>query len=485
MDIVLNEVTYSLPSRSFLIDFSLSQKRQLPVVKEFVVRYLFIQKMVEPDLIAGFFGFSMSELYNVLDDLSEERLIEWDSNTVKLTQYALERFEEFDGKAVPRFFEVSDEKDVIKFDLLSYRLITERSDGSYSPSNIEVKLPEDAYKNSILKAQTAFDEQFVEYLEKIKQVDVFNDSSELYKINSTVQKDELMLPIKVSYFIDSESVSHPYIEYADSWMDDWDKDKDILAEINKSVNEESRKCISQDQEVAAREYIEQNIDPILDRYISNGSINYVELFRDYEASQGIIDIKTRMLVGNLYIKENKKKIFSLLNDEYGDKNKIPAKGGIWNVWTDHKIWGRTIEMENFIRDIKSKFDSRYKPGKIVLCLSVDSIKEGFELEQIYKRADLPLQGISVPYVNTQTEIFWIPNVLFACLCHFEDSNFGNQTIPIGYVTTDPNRIAQVETNIINWVRDKSTMNDHFERRGVKEDKKIFNKIILKLLDDGA
>ncbi len=483
MDIVINEVTYSLPSRSFLIDFSLSQKRQLPVVKEFVVRYLFIQEMVEPDLIAGFFGFSTSELYNVLEDLSEERLVEWDSSSVKLSQYAAERFEEVDGKAIPRFFEVSDEKDVIKFDLLSYRLITERSDGYNSPSNIEVKLSADSYKHSTQKAQRAFDEQFVEYLEKIKQVDVFNDSSELYKINSVVQKDEVMLPIKVRYFIDSESVNHPYVEYADSWLEDWDKDKEILSEINISVNEDTKNKVNQNQEITAREYIAGNADPILGRYISGGAVNYVDLFGDYEESRGVIDLKTRMLVGNIYIKENRDKIFGLLNEGYGEKNKIPAKGGLWNVWTDNKIWGRTIEVESFVRDLKLRFDSRYKPGQIALCLSADSFQEGYALEKIYKRANLPLQGISIPYVNTQTEILWIPGVLFTCLFHIEDNNFGNQTIPVGYATTDPDRIAQVASNVANWIKDESSTNDYFERRGVKEEKKVFTNIILKLLED--
>jgi len=37
MKIQLNKVCYGLPAKSFFIDYTVSQKRQLPVVKEFIV----------------------------------------------------------------------------------------------------------------------------------------------------------------------------------------------------------------------------------------------------------------------------------------------------------------------------------------------------------------------------------------------------------------------------------------------------------------
>ena len=101
MDIVINEVTFSLPVRSFLIDYSVSQHRQLPVVKEFVVRFIFSIERCMPEIIQVFFGFSTNELLVVLSDLEEEKLTQWDeNNNVLLTNYAKQRFEQINGKSL-------------------------------------------------------------------------------------------------------------------------------------------------------------------------------------------------------------------------------------------------------------------------------------------------------------------------------------------------------------------------------------------------
>ena len=111
MEFVINEVTYSLPCRSFVIDYAVSEKRKLAVVKEFTIRLLYSLKGITPEKIASYFGFTVDETQVVLASLQEERLIKWDDGSVELTTYAYDRFEEVNGKAEPRFFEVEDKID--------------------------------------------------------------------------------------------------------------------------------------------------------------------------------------------------------------------------------------------------------------------------------------------------------------------------------------------------------------------------------------
>ncbi|MDN3436442.1 hypothetical protein QMA03_18905 [Pseudoalteromonas sp. APC 3356] len=132
MEFVINEVTYSLPCRSFVIDYAVSEKRKLAVVKEFTIRLLYSLKGITPEKIASYFGFTADETQVVLASLQEERLIKWDDGSVELTTYAYDRFEEVNGKAEPRFFEVEDKIDSVTFDLLSYKLVAESSSGSVS-----------------------------------------------------------------------------------------------------------------------------------------------------------------------------------------------------------------------------------------------------------------------------------------------------------------------------------------------------------------
>ena len=93
MELLINQVSFSLPIKSFLIDYSVSQKRELPIVKEFVIRFLFSTEGCSQSSIANFFGFNDSEMQAVLNDLDEEGLVVWEGESVILSQYAVGKFE--------------------------------------------------------------------------------------------------------------------------------------------------------------------------------------------------------------------------------------------------------------------------------------------------------------------------------------------------------------------------------------------------------
>ncbi len=253
MEFIINEATYSLPCRSFVIDYAVSQKRKLAVVKEFTIRLLYALRDVSPDKIANYFGFTIEETQIVLADLQEEKLIKWDDGNVTLTSYAHDRFEQVNGRAEPRFFEVEDQIDNVTFDLLTFKLISNSASGSISPNNMEIPLPESAMGNLTEKAKSAFDLQFNSFLEKAKGVDTYSDGTELYKINQVYNRNDRLLPVKVQYIITSESVQHPTIRYADKWMDEWDEDKSLYAAI--CTQSESSSIVQSNLGTALEEYL--------------------------------------------------------------------------------------------------------------------------------------------------------------------------------------------------------------------------------------
>ena len=82
MKVLINEASFSLPAKAFNIDFAVVEKRQLPVVKEFVVRFIYSIEQCNPELIANFFGFKANEITDVLEDLEIEGLICWEDGDV-------------------------------------------------------------------------------------------------------------------------------------------------------------------------------------------------------------------------------------------------------------------------------------------------------------------------------------------------------------------------------------------------------------------
>lgn len=475
MDIVINEVTYSLPCREFMIDYSVSQRRQLPVVKEFVVRFMFIVGSCEPVEIRNYFGFTDSELDIVLLDLQEERLIKWSEDEICLTSYALERFEEVDGKAMPRFFEISDQLDKVKFDMMSYKLITQRFEGQQRPNNIEISISEDAFLNTTSKVEAAFNQSFSTYLEKVKGVDVFSEQKELYKINQVYAKNEFMLPIKVQYFIDSDHHDHPLLEFADDWVQDWDEDNAVMAAINKSLTEQRRATPPQLR--AIQSYLDVTQDPVIDSFLSDVEVDVASFLSTYNLKNTAYSTKGRMLVGNLYTEENQRVIHELLDGEVGEEEFLPARGAIWSVCVDGKMWGRCPDLEVFAESIKSRLDPRRSLGSVALCLHVDTKRQANELSNLYRSPSISLLGVSSPFGNTQTEVLLIPDVLVACLFHHYDDNFGNLTVPLGYVTTDGAQIDAVHRKLIEWSKSTNSLNDLFERRNGQSESTVRSRFI--------
>jgi len=481
MDIVINEVTYSLPCREFMIDYSVSQKRQLPVVKEFIVRFLFIMNTCDPAEIGNYFGLSDSELKAVLLDLQEEKLIKWveeEEGVVSLTGYALERFENVDGKAMPRFFEVDDQFDSVKFDLHSFRVIPKRFSGEYKPNNIEIKPAADAFSNTTSKIESAFNQQFYSFLEKVKGVDIFNDPKELYKINEIQIKREFLMPVKVSYFLDTEDSSHPFMDLEED-VQEWDEDNMVLSAINKSLNEGSTPATSQVNQLKA--YLQSTLDPVLSNFFSDDGLDINSLLSSYEHQNRVYSQNGRMLVGNLYTDDNAKLFTELLKQAGFDKaHKIRSKGAAWLVDANSKMWGRCPELEKFAYNLLEQFDDRRKPS-ITLCMNVDSTQEAIALRDRYQSPSVKLQGVTESFCNSETEVFIIPGVLVACLFHKADSNFGSLSLPFGYVTTDESQVDALQEKIWGWLNSPRSTNNYFERRDVDEKDSVRTKYLEKVL----
>jgi len=480
MEILINTVTFALPVRRFLVDYAVTKQQQLPVVKEFVVRFIFTLQECHPDAIQQFFGMSSKELYTVLSNLREERLIVWENDQIKLSQYALSRFDSVGKSYVPRFFEITDQLDSVTFELLSYKMISDFAEGRWYPGNVELGLEPEAYKGTSEKAASAFDQKFTSFLERVKGLDTFSDHTSLYKINSVTPRADQQLPIHANFYADLPVLKRPIIEYADEWVDEWDDDQTIMSAINKSLSSsKSAKIRSQDQAQAVMDYLHSTFDPFLGDCITRDGIdlNRVVLVSNTEHDP---EAKTRMLFGNLYTPDNSSLILRLLDElqtqgiDEGQK-KLDANGIIWTVSQDDKLWGRSREFSDFIDALNERLDGRKSPGKVVLALEVSSVQEARQVQDIYNFSKPEFQGVDAPFINRDSEILLVPDCLVACLFHIKHQEFGSLTIPIGYVSTDSKYVRAVHSKIKAWVADDRKFNSNLRRSPPRDE---YNNLII-------
>jgi len=478
MKIQLNKVCYGLPAKSFFIDYTVSQKRQLPVVKEFIVRLIHSLTLVSVESLQSYFGFSNSEILAVIDDLHEESLIEWSDDKIKLSDYASGHFSEVDGQMVPRFFEVADKVDTVHFEMNGFKMLPNGvKKGGANDLCISLTLANDCYKNLTDKAQSAFDTNFQQFREVVKEDDIFSDRQELYKINQVAHKYDAIIPIEVEYFIDSESPTELKTEYESSAVDEWDSSRSLFTVMDKAIPNSSYS----NEAKFFSDYLEATQDPFLTKYWddSSKSLNFDILVNHFKSGEIHNQKQSNLIIGNLYSELNAKGILETLKEKLDGKSQ--SSGLIWFTNADSNTWGRTQAISSLVSNILALFDKRKKTSKAVLVMSCNSRQEAFELNKRYRTVDAHLLDCTTKFGGDSSEILLIPNVMVACLHHAQFGDDRNIRFPVGYVSFDQKVVSSVTNSALAWSGTGTQFNNYFEKKFTEDNDTVLNKVFSPIL----
>lgn len=478
MKIQLNKVCFGLPAKSFFIDYTVSQKRQLPVVKEFIVRLMHSLSSVSVDSLQNYFGFSESEMLAVIDDLLEESLIEWNEDKIELSDYASSHFSEVDGQMLPRFFEVADKVDTVHFEMHGFKMLPNGvKKGGASDLCISLKLASDCYKKLPEKAQSAFDTNFQQFREVVKEEDIFSERQELYKINQVAHKYDSIIPLDVEYYIDSSSPTELKTEYESSAVDEWDNTKSFFTIMDNAIPNHS----ASNEAKRFLEYIDTSQDPFLMKYWDDASksLNFDVLVNHFKNGEIHDNQDTQLIIGNLYSDLNAKGIIKELKEKF--ESKPQSSGLIWFTNSDSNTWGRTKAIGSLVSGICSLFDKRKKTSSTVLVMPCDSRQEAFELNKTYRTVDADLLDCTTKFGGGSSEVLLIPNIMVACLYHAQFGDDRNIRFPVGYVSFDEKIVNKVANSALAWSDSKTKFNHFFEKKHTEDNETVLNKLFRPIL----
>ncbi|MEZ8028125.1 hypothetical protein [Enterovibrio norvegicus] len=479
MKIQLGKVCFGLPMKSFFMDYTVSKKRELPVVKEFVIRLIYSLSSTSLEAIQDYFGLTSKEMLAIVDDLQEENLIEWEAGKIKLTYYAMSKFTEEDGNLRPTFFEVTDEVSPVEFELYSFRMLS--TDVRHSGSqdfNVSLNLPDECYRSLLSKAQNAFDTNFNLFRELVLKEDVFSEIKELYKINQVSDRFDSTLPLEVEYFLDTDSPNTLKMEYVSKTVDEWDEDKSMFSLMDSTIQVGTMK----DQHDSFHEYLEASNDPLLVRYWDDNTrtLNIKALANHYENGLTKKNDNTFMLLGNFYTEQNRSIITSRLKEIF--EAKPDNSGLIWFTHAESKTWGKTTDLSKLVDEVYSLFDKRKKMSKVVLGMACESYQESINLRNnFWKLSDAELIDLPARFGGEDSEFMIVPGLMVACLFHAQLDDQRDISFPVGYVSFEPKFISEVSTKILDWTILQPKYNDFFERKDLEEEQKVRNRYFLPML----
>jgi len=479
MKIQLSKVCFGLPTKSFFMDYTVSKKRELPVVKEFVIRLIYSLSSTSLETIQDYFGLTSKEILAIVDDLQEENLVEWEGGKIKLTYYAMSKFTEEDGNLRPTFFEVTDEVSPVEFELYSFQMLSADVKRSGSQDfSISLSLPDECYRNLLNKAQSAFDSNFNLFRELVLKEDVFSEIKELYKINQVSDRYDSTLPLEVEYFVDTDSPNILKMEYVSNTVDEWDEEKAMFSLMDSTIEVDSIK----DQHNSFNEYLEASNDPLIIQYWDDNSRTFdiKALVNHYENGLTKLNDDTFMLLGNFYTENNRDIITGRLKAIFEDK---PENSGlIWLTNSESKTWGKTTDLNKLVDEIYTLFDKRKKTSKVVLGMACESYPESMTLRNnFWKLSNAELMDLPNKFGGEDAEFMVIPGLMVASLFHVQLDDKRDISFPVGYVSFEPKFISEVSKKLLHWTTLQPKYNDFFEKKDVKEEQKIRNKHFMPIL----
>jgi hypothetical protein len=456
MNIIICSATVEIPTRTFWINYSVRKRTNFPVVKEFLLRLIFTLESCSSSTLRDFFGFDDAEISAMISELEGEKLIKWESGLIELTNYSKENFENVQGSNLqkPRYYEVVEETDRVGFELLTFSIIAEKTVGSRSNKNLEVLLPKEDLRNLKERAEKEFDRQFDWFREKAKKVDIYNDDSELYQINSISTHDDSTIPLKVRFLISVAEPDSLKIEFVDQWVNDWDYEGKITSAIQNATSLNKVSAFSSQKSL--KEYYEATLDPILALGLSTTLMRYC----DPQYSVTVLDdTDAKVLVGAIIEEKNSSLILKLL-DMVRQEKKIKASGVLWIGSPKEKVWARSSAIDEFSEKVATRLDSRTSSGQLSMLLAAENKKEAYKLNRLYSSKAIRVSEVSSPFINHDTEILLVPGLMVVSLMHMRKENFGHCTMPVGFVSFAPKYIDPIQNRIAKWLSSEIEIHQH-------------------------
>ena len=153
--------------------------------------------------------------------------------------------------------------------------------------------------------------------------------------------------------------------------------------------------------------------------------------------------------------------------------------------------GRKYTVEQFkkiVNIINKIFDKRNKNAALVINTQPLSplgavTDEIFKFTNTYGRSNAKFQSCSELFDSKQIEILLIPDVLVATTFHFYMEDLRKLTVPIGFVSSDKDKIEEITKNIREWsFKPETKFHDDFEKNNTGIGETLFIKVVAPVLE---
>lgn len=441
---IYNQIDFVIKAPRFRIVFSYMDDKGVAFVREYMLRLLKITPC-KPEQIARYFGFSQHETEIALDDLKQQKWIEWqDNGLISLSTVGLQLFSVNDSNSpkIPTLKEFGNE---YRMELLNNNFLQKKQIDFYWQNSIELEIKAKVLSEAKEIGRKTFQHRFVQLLQD-DIIDLNEKDISLYKIDAIESKGS---PVYFRFTQQFELL--PETGAA--------KERHDIANlthqdnIQQAITEHLEQFGGRDNLRELRKSMEEIGDDDSLKILFGGQLDFNEflkIYQKYDEQNGLY------FIGQIYHRED---LFKEINLYLEQLDKEHPKKFFWLAPSD-MYWGKQRKIHDQIQSLVDNQKNKNYDFRLYLPLPPErNQRERQTWQNEFKDiSENVLYGYCEGFLDGNTEILFLENQ-FAVVCYHAKLSHYPVTLPIGFMTRDKKRVSHIQRLVENYLSSKSFFKD--------------------------
>lgn len=434
-----NRVTFGVPVEAFDVSAYVAITERLPIVTEFILKVVHVCGSLTVTSLREFFGFSDVEVVSVVEALSNQGLLILEGDSVRLSQYASERFQD-DGKP-PSFSVIEKKRDKVTFDLLTYFPLPGNIGPMPTDCVVKLDAPDKSIGSSIELARAAYREHYEEIA--FRREEMREKSHGVYSIEDIESRRRSYFTVNVNLTLDADGQVRRIFD---------DQFESIVppALVNTVAEQVARRMPSTLKltSAALEEFIATFDAKFLEPYVRGKGFDLARFAMDVR-QDGVVKAPkgVKPIFGNLYLPENLDGVLTRVKRRLeGKRKKGPLVAPVVWLAPDHFLWGRGDGMATAVGRLSDLLCQEQFGMSLYMCANADGemrereVKEQLrvpKLRELHFIRPRPSGGVPM---DGRLEIILMPAGFVYLMFHHTVPGGDGAWAPLGFVSTLPKHI---------------------------------------------
>lgn len=460
VNIAYHEVDLLLPAHRFDIRFSYVTKKGLSFVREFVLRLVHISPMKPVD-IATYFGLSRREVDEAITDLVEKGDLDFsEKGQIELTPKARGYFVSLGS--TPLVSSLMESGGVFAFELASFNCVGRKRTNEKRAPGLWLHVSNEIVANSEKIAKKMFQEKFHKIQEQgfweHKSYEGDSGRPSIYTMESVRKLGQE--PLRLTSYLSIDPEGFP-VERADF---EALEDSSVVQELVTDAIASARKPVNFKQVAQAMVTLEDQKTRML---FNEHSVDIAKLLAAQQSGK-INDGEWIPFLGPLYSKANWELISEYLEIQLAEikKAKTEPSDLLWIAPSDG-FWGQSLRTSACFSELVDRSTTKgKKPTKLCnpkLYLPVQDATDRRAIgrwKQEFSCFEKKVHGLVEGFLDGNVEALILPDSLAVVCYHISWPERLPASLPIGFITTDRNRVSLVGKLIKEYVGGVASFESH-------------------------